>query len=516
LQLYPTRQTFHVALAAAGFVTLGTAARLVPVAAFGGAMLVAIAIGRAVALVGVTRLRNAGFEMIWSGTARVHRATHETPLVLECELVNRSHVAVRMTRLHAIASSMLDTSVQPVELDLAPGTRARFEVTVYGRRVGRWGIHGLAVQVCATPLGAHGLYEVPLVFASPVGIEVLPRALADFASSARGGRARRAPETERRGRGPGHADEVRELRDHAPGDPLKRVAWKASARRGRLLVREMEREEGDVVWLVVDTSIELWAGRPGAAPLDRVTDEVASLATRLLRRGERVGLAVTASRTRSWIIPKLGAAQAARIAEALVSASSALDVDRSALGEAEVARLVAEHARPLESGAPTELPRGNLDELADRVDRLRPRAPFAPDVPFAPTPRERLLRLYLSSFGIESPPLASGERTKAESTLALALEQLAAQRPRANVVYVWAPAPLNLSAIAKALRVLRRRRIELKWSLPPLDWAKASVTDRGQLAEIVAGEAARIRAHAARVKGERTLRRLGIRVGASH
>ena len=44
-----------------------------------------------------------------------------------------------------------------------------------------------------------------------------------------------------------HADEIRELRDHAPGDPLKRVAWKASARRGRLLVREMEREEGDVV-----------------------------------------------------------------------------------------------------------------------------------------------------------------------------------------------------------------------------------------------------------------------------
>jgi uncharacterized protein (DUF58 family) len=516
LQLYPTRQTFHVAVAAAGLVTLGTALRLAPVVAFGGAMLVAIAIGRTVALIGVTRLRAAGFEMIWSGKARVHRATHETPLVLECELVNRSHQAVRMTRLHAIASTMLATSVQPTDLDLAPGTRARLEVTVRGLRVGRWGIHGLAVQVCATPLRAHGLYEVPLVFASPVGIEVLPRALAAFASSSRGGRARRAPETGRRGRGPGHADEIRELRDHGPGDPLKRVAWKASARRGRLLVREMEREEGDVVWLVVDASIELWAGQPGTAPLDRVADEVASLATRLLRRGERVGLAITASRTRSWIVPKLGAAQGARIAEALLSASSALDVDRSALAEADVARLVVEHARPLESGAPTELARGDLDELAERVDKLRIRAPFVPRVPFAPTPRERSLRLYLSSFGIESPPLASGERTKSESTLVAALEQLAVQKPRPTVVHVWAPAPLHPGLLAKAMRALRKRHIELRWSLPPLDWGPADGVNREQLAATVAGEAARLRAHAARVRGERTLCRLGVRIGTLH
>jgi uncharacterized protein (DUF58 family) len=514
LQLYPTRQTFHVAVAAAGLVTLGTAVRLAPVVAFGGAMLVAIAIGRTIALVGITRLRAAGFEMIWSGKARVHRAARETPLILECELVNRSRQAVRMTRLHAVASTMLDTSVQPTDLDLAPGTRARLEVTVRGRRVGRWGIHGLAVQVCATPLRANGLYEVPLVFASPVGIEVLPRALAAFGSSPRGGRARRAPETGRRGRGPGHADEIRELRDHAPGDPLKHVAWKASARRGRLLVREMEREEGDVVWLVVDASIELWAGRPGTAPLDRVTDEVSSLAARLLRRSERVGLAVTAARARAWIVPKLGAAQGARIAEALVDASSALDVDRSALAEAEVARLVFEHARPLESGAQTELPRGDLDALAERVDRLRIRAPFAPHAPFAPTPRERSLRLYLSSFGIESPPLASGERTKSESTLNATLEQLALQKPRPTVVYVWAPAPFHPGLLAKAMRALRRRHIELRWSLPPLDWADAGGSERDRLAAIVAGEAARLRANAARVKGERALRRLGVRIGA--
>ena len=510
--LYPTRTTFHVAIAAAGLVTLGTAGRLAPVAAFGGAMLVAIAIGRAAALIGVTRLRQGGFEMIWSANPHMHRTARDAPLVLGCELVNRSREAVRVTKLSAIASSMLDTSVQPAQVDLAPGTRALLEVTVRGRRVGRWGVHGLGLQVCTTPFGAEGLYEVPLLFANPLGIEVLPRALAAFGKSARGGRARLASEPQRRGRG--HSGEVRELRDHAPGDPLKRVAWKASARRGRLLVREMEDDEGDVVWLVVDASIELWAGQPGHAPLDRVMDEVAGVATRLLRRGDRVGLAVTASRVQSWVAPKVGAAQGSLIAEALASASSAVDVDRSALGEADLARLVAEHARPLEPGSQTPLTRRNLDELAERADKLRSRAPFTARVPFAPTPRERALRLYLSVFGIESPPRTSGEREKSESTLAWALEQLAVRKPRPSVVHVWAPAPVNPGVVARGLVALRRGRIELRWSLPAYEWAPADDARQAPVTSMIAGEVARIRASAAREKGARALRRLGVRTEA--
>jgi len=483
VQLYPTRSTFHVAVAGAGLVAVGVAERLAPVAAFGGAMLVAIAIGRAAALIGVTRLRQGGFEMIWSANPHMHRTARDAPLVLGCELVNRSREAVRVTKLSAIASSMLDTSVQPAQVDLAPGTRALLEVTVRGRRVGRWGVHGLGLQVCTTPFGAEGLYEVPLLFANPLGIEVLPRALAAFGKSARGGRARLASEPQRRGRG--HSGEVRELRDHAPGDPLKRVAWKASARRGRLLVREMEDDEGDVVWLVVDASIELWAGQPGHAPLDRVMDEVAGVATRLLRRGDRVGLAVTASR-----------------------------VHRSALGEADLARLVAEHARPLEPGSQTPLTRRNLDELAERADKLRSRAPFTARVPFAPTPRERALRLYLSVFGIESPPRTSGEREKSESTLAWALEQLAVRKPRPSVVHVWAPAPVNPGVVARGLVALRRGRIELRWSLPAYEWAPADDARQAPVTSMIAGEVARIRASAAREKGARALRRLGVRTEA--
>jgi hypothetical protein len=215
------------------------------------------------------------------------------------------------------------------------------------------------------------------------------------------------------------------------------------------------------------------------------------------------------------VAPKLGAAQGSRIAEALASASSAVDADRSALGEAEVARLVTEHARPLESGALTALPQGDLDELAERAEKLRARAPFAARVPFAPTARERSLRHYLSSFGIESPPRASGERERSESTLAVALEHVAVQRPRPSVVYVWAPAPLDPGGLAKALSALRRRRIDLRWSLPSHDLVNPNGPKSNDFVALLTAEVARMRATATRMKGERVLRRLGVRLGAS-
>lgn len=512
MQLYPTRAAFHVAVAGAGITTLGAAARLAPVVAFGGAMLLAVAIGRAVALVTVTRLRRSGFEMVWRGTSRVHRMASGASIVLQGELRNRGSDSVLAVQIRPIASSMLEASVEPQSVELPFGARTRIDLTVRARRVGRWGVHGLALEVRGLSLGGESLYEVPLLFANPLGLEVLPSRLAALLDSPLGGRARRTSEVGRPASLPGEGDELRELRDHSPGDPFKRIAWKASARRGRLLVREMERDERDVVWLAVDASVELWAGLPGSAPLDRVVEEVAALATRHLRRGDLVGLAVIASRPRSWIAPASGAAHGAVLARALASASGAIDADRSALDEAGVARLVAEHARPLDPHGLARVAKGDRDALAERADQLRGRAPFAPRIPFAPTAREQSLRHYLSAFGIESPPRLEGERAGAEVTLGQTLRRLAIEKPRASVIHVWAPPPMTADAVAKAVAGARRRHIAVRWSLPMLDaGVGAEPWRRSPLAQAV-DEAVRARAHAARTRGEKLLRRLGVRV----
>jgi uncharacterized protein (DUF58 family) len=512
VQLHPTRSTFHVAVAGAGLVALGAAARLAPVIAFGGAMLLAVAVGRAIALVAVTRLRAAGFEMVWTGPVRVHRVPRGGSIVLEAELRNRGADGVRGVALRPLVSSMLEAHVEPSVIDLPAGARARVDVTVHARRVGRWGVHGLALEVRGTPLGGEGLYEIPLLFANPVGLEVLSPSLAALIASPRGGRARRASELGRPANVAGEGDELRELRDHVPGDPFKRIAWKASARRGRLLVREMEREDRDVVWLVLDASVELWAGEPGSAPLDRAVEEVASLATRHLRRGDLVGLVVAASRLRSWIDPEEGAGHATLLGGALASSASCIDADRSELDELEVAQRVAEHARPLDPRGLADLRKGDLDALAGRADQLRARAPFAPRLPFAHSPREQALRHYLAAFGIESPPRVDGERERAEATIAQVLDKIAGEKPRASVVHVWAPPPARPETAAAAIAALRRHRTELRWTMPAFDAGVGSDRVRRSAVADVVDDAVRVRAHASRVRGERMLRRLGVRI----
>ena len=513
MQLHPTPSTFHVAVAGAAVVAVGVAAHAPAAVAFGGAMILAVAIGRAAALATVTRLRTAGFEMVWNAQKRVARTSRGGTIHLEAELRNRGSNDARGVNVRAVASSQLEVAIEPRTIDLPAGAKVRLDVTIRAKRVGRWGLHGMALEVRGTPAGGEGLYEVPLMFANPYGVEVLPLALHAMIVSPRGGRSRRMAAAGRAAALAGEGDELRELREHVPGDPFRRIAWKASARRRKLIVREMEREERDVVWLLLDASVELWAGPPGRAPLDFGVDEIAALATRHLARGDHVGLIVTASRLRSWIPPATGGAHAMRIAAALTSAASMVDSDRCELDEHEVAQRVSDHARPLDPRGLGDIAKGDLEQLAMRAEALRARAPFAPRLPYARTAREQRLRHYLAAFGIEVPPRTEGEREKSDLAIAEALDKLVTDKSRPSVVYVWAPVPSKATPIGRAVNRLKLRHTEVRWTLPPFEESvgeAAPAAAPATVAEVVAA-AVRSRAVVARQRGERALRKLGIR-----
>ena len=118
MQLHPTRSTFQVALAGAALVAVGVAAKVSAAVAFGGAMLLAVTLGRALALSTVTRIRASGFEMVWSATKRVTRANRDEEIVLEAELRNRGFDDARGVNLRAVASSALEVTVHPAVLEI--------------------------------------------------------------------------------------------------------------------------------------------------------------------------------------------------------------------------------------------------------------------------------------------------------------------------------------------------------------------------------------------------------------
>ena len=344
MQVYPTRPALHLAVAGGLVMLAGVIAREVALVAWGGGIVVAVALARATALASVSRIRGAGFEMLWTGERRLVSVAKGAEVEIDAEVRNRDSRAARYVHLRPVASSHLKVEVEPAFGEVPAGGRLRVSVRVKAPRVGRHAVHGLSLEV----QGAPGLFEVPLTFANPYGVEVLPRPFAPLLLSARGGRSRREADIGRPGPMAGDGIDLRELRELQPGDSFKRIAWRASARRGKLIVRDFEHDERDVVWIVLDASVELWAGKPGTAPLDFGIDEVAAVARRHLARGDSVGLAVIGGRLRGLIEPDRGAQHGHLIALALILSTSTYDADRSELDERGVAVRVLEHLRPLD------------------------------------------------------------------------------------------------------------------------------------------------------------------------
>jgi uncharacterized protein (DUF58 family) len=81
-----------------------------------------------------------------------------------------------------------------------------------------------------------------------------------------------------RHRRPGSGSELLDLRDYTPGDPPRMIAWKASARRDRLMTKEFESEVPIRCTLFVDRSASVRVGAAGYNPLARLVQVSAAVA----------------------------------------------------------------------------------------------------------------------------------------------------------------------------------------------------------------------------------------------
>ncbi len=113
----------------------------------------------------------------------------------------------------------------------------------------------------------------------------------------------------------GEGIEFADLRPWAAGDPVRRVNWRASARRGELHVNELHPERNTDVILFVDSFAE--ARRGGTGTLDLAVRATAALADAYLRRRDRVGLIGFGGILR-WLVPGSGLVQLYRIVDALL------------------------------------------------------------------------------------------------------------------------------------------------------------------------------------------------------
>ena len=109
--------------------------------------------------------------------------------------------------------------------------------------------------------------------------------------------------------------EFADLREFVPGDRLRSINWRATARRGDLVVNERHPERNADVILFLDTFAD--ARRGNRSTLDLAVRATATLASRYLERRDRVGLVSFGGLLR-WLTPGMGATQRYRIVDALL------------------------------------------------------------------------------------------------------------------------------------------------------------------------------------------------------
>src|SRR5581483_3809763 len=89
---------------------------------------------------------------------------------------------------------------------------------------------------------------------------------------------------------PGSGSELLDLRDYLPGDPPKLIAWKASARRDRLMTKEFESEVPLRCTLFLDASSGVRLGPVGQTALARLVGIAAAVAQAAAGERDLTGL----------------------------------------------------------------------------------------------------------------------------------------------------------------------------------------------------------------------------------
>ena len=109
--------------------------------------------------------------------------------------------------------------------------------------------------------------------------------------------------------------EFADTRAFVPGDRVRSVNWRASARRGELIVNERHPDRNADVVLFLDSFAE--ARGSGDGTIDQAVRAASSLADAYLERRNRVGL-VSFGGILRWLPPEMGMRQQYRIVDALI------------------------------------------------------------------------------------------------------------------------------------------------------------------------------------------------------
>ncbi len=460
-------------LATRGKMVLGTALLFLVVGALHGAPpLVALAGGIHAVLCALylmfyptaILLRRKKIELSWwvppgdqpGGALGVDR-----PFQLHLAFRNHGSRKLRILSTHVLAASGLALDERP-SATVKRGQQVEVTTTVRALAAGYHVLHGAAL----TFGDALGLFDIEAFFPNPIAVKVFPRTVALRSQPVRAvGGALHEQVGLHHVRRRGLSGELREIREHTHGDPFKFIAWKATARRQQLMVRDLENEIVTTHVVMLDVGAGMRQGPLGRSPLDWGCDAAAALAKVAMGNSDRIGLVGFDTRAILELPPDTGHHHYLQIVDRLLDARSVVDADLTDVTAGELVALVARYlahqeaidvrikvAPPLDDARWMQIqagPDGQLYDVAATarlcrrlIDLVTSKAGGRDDpkarlpVVVEDDPQLRALRQFARLRGIELPYRTTWEHGRRAAGFAAAVERAVANARPDRVVLV--------------------------------------------------------------------------------
>ncbi|MEO9156249.1 MAG: DUF58 domain-containing protein [Kofleriaceae bacterium] len=372
----------------------------------------------------------------------------DRPFQLHLAFRNHGSRLLRILSTNILTATGLEIDERP-SATVKRGQQVEITTSVKPLTAGYHVLHGAAL----TFGDVLGLFDIEAFFPNPIAIKVFPRTLALRAHGLRvvGGALHEQVglhSVRRRGL----SGELREIREHSHGDPFKFIAWKATARRQQLMVRDLENEIVTTHTLLVDVGSGMRQGPLGRAPLDWACDAAAAIGRTAIRNSDRIGLVGFDTRPLVELQPDTGHNHYLQIVDRLLDTRSVVDADLTDVTSGELVALVARYlahqeaidvrikiAPPLDDARWMQIqagPDGQLydvaatgrlckrlvDVMLGKDDKRPLKAPVVVDDDLQLRP----LRLFCRLRGIELPYRGTWEHGRRAAGFAAAVERAVA------------------------------------------------------------------------------------------
>lgn len=327
----------------ASFVFVGALYATPPLIAMGGLVVSALLTAYLYFFPTAILLRRKKIELSWwvpPGDQPGGALSVERPFSLHVAFRNHGGRRLRIMDVKILGTAALELP-DHLEALVPPGRQVEVLGEVRANSCGYQVLHG-AVLIFGDQLG---LFDVRAYFPNPIAVKVFPREIRQSRAAAMrptGGALHEhvgLHQVRRRGL----AGELREIRDYAYGDSFKYMAWKATARQRKLMVRDLESEIVVTHQILVDIAGTMRGGSPGHTKLDYAIDTATALTRMALDSGDRAGLVTFDSRVYSELKPGAGHHHYLQVIDRLIETHNVVDEDLTDLTNGELVAAVARY-----------------------------------------------------------------------------------------------------------------------------------------------------------------------------